>query len=41
MQTERNGTLTGLVIEGTARDAYFMYKKLEDVLKVKKDARSR
>ncbi len=27
----------GLVIEGTAWDAYFMHKKLEDALKIKKD----
>ncbi len=40
MQIERNGTLTGLVMEGTVRDAYFMHKKLEDALKIKKDARS-
>ena len=38
MQIERNGTFTGLVIEGTAWDGYFMHKKLEDTLKIKKDA---
>ena len=42
MQIERNGTLTGLVIEGTAWDAYFMpHKEMEDALKIKTDARSR
>ncbi len=38
MQIQRNGALTGLVVEGTAWDAYFMHKKLEDALKIKKDA---
>jgi len=28
-------------LEGTARDAYFMQRKLEDAFKIKKDARSR
>jgi len=42
MQIERNGTLTGLVIEGMAWDAYFMpHKEIEDALKIKTDARSR
>jgi hypothetical protein len=40
MQIERNGMLTGLVIEGTARDAYFMHRKLEGALKTKKDTQS-
>ena len=34
----RNGTFTGLVIEGMAREVYFMHKKLEDALEIKKDA---
>ena len=28
-------------LEGTARNAYFMQRKLEDAFKIKKDARSR